>query len=224
MEDLNYKKECGPQIIHRSRTRINSQTTALAILQCTERRLLKNPEQVYTEQIQDMVKRQVAKKLSTTEEQAYNGPIHYLSHHEVMKPDSESTPCRIDFNSSLKYMNHTLNEYWAKGPDLLNNLLSILVRFRENEVAGDISKMYHAVKISEVDQYTHRILWRDIECNRSPDIYVLTSVSFGDKPAGAIASLALRNTADIYSEEYPLASQTIIKNTYMDDVIQCHQP
>ena len=79
--------------------------------------------------------------------------------------------------------------------------------------------MYHAVKISEVDQHTHRFLWRDIECNRSPDIYVITSVSFGDKPAEAIASLALRKTADIYSEEYPLASQTIIKNMYMDDVI-----
>ena len=45
-------------------------------------------------------------------------------------------------------MGHVLNDYWAKGLDLLNNLLGVLIRFRENEIVlmGDISKMYHTVK------------------------------------------------------------------------------
>ena len=57
-------------------------------------------------------------------------------------------------------MGHVLNEYWAKGQDLLNSLLGILVRFRENEVAsiGDIKKMYHTVKTTVLDQHTHRFL------------------------------------------------------------------
>ena len=98
--------------------------------------------------IDDMVKRGVAKRLSSSEVQEYNGPIYYLRHHEVMKPDSDSTPCRLVFNSSAKYMNNTLNDYWAKGPDLLNNLFGFLISFRVNEVAivGDISKMYHTLK------------------------------------------------------------------------------
>ena len=105
-----------------------------------------------------------------------------------MTPDSESTPRRIVINSSARYMNNTLKDYWAKGPDLLNNLLGFLIRFRVNEVAivGDISKMYHTVKTSVLDQQTHRFLWWDMESNRSPNIYVITSVSSEDKPAGAI--------------------------------------
>ena len=57
-------------------------------------------------------------------------------------------------------MGHVLNEYWAKGPDLLNNLSGVLIRFRDNRVAyiGDIKKMYHTVKTSELDQHTHQFL------------------------------------------------------------------
>ena len=97
----------------------------------TERRLAKNSEhaKAYKEQIQDMVNRGVARKLTKTELRNYKGPIHYISHHEVLKPDSKSTPVRTVFNSSAKYMGHVLNEYWAKGPDLLNNLLAVLLRF-----------------------------------------------------------------------------------------------
>lgn len=95
-------------------------------------------------------------------------------------------------------MGYTLNDFWIKGPDLLNNLLDILLRFREGNVGvvGDIRKMYHSVKISPLDQHTHRFLWRDLEEREPPDTYVMTSVSFGDKPAGAIAMLAMRKTAE----------------------------
>ena len=50
-------------------------------------------------------------------------------------------------------MGHVLNEYWAKGPDLLNSLLGILIRFRENEIAfiGDIWKMYNTDKMGAIE-------------------------------------------------------------------------
>jgi len=122
-------------------------TSALSMMKSLERRLTKHTEhsQVYQDQIQDMIDRGVAEKLDQDELSTYTGPVYYLSHHEVLKPDSESTPCRIVFNSSSKFKGHVLNEYWAKGPDLMNNLLGVLVRFRENcvAVAGDIRKMYH---------------------------------------------------------------------------------
>ena len=123
----------------------DNRKVALAMLASTERRLAKSPVHatVYDNQVKDMVNREVARKLSKDEIDNYKGPVHYISHHEVLKPDSKSTPVRIVFNSSANYMGHVLNDYWAKGPDLLNNLLGVLIRFRENEVAfmGDISKM-----------------------------------------------------------------------------------
>jgi len=74
-----------------------------------------------------MIDRDVARKQTREEFQKYKGPAHYISHYEVPKPDSKSTPVRIVFNSSPNYMGHVLNEYWAKGPDLLNSLLGILM-------------------------------------------------------------------------------------------------
>ena len=201
----------------------NNYSQALAMLKSTERRLQKNPEHadMYAAQIDDMIERKVARKLSKREIQEHSGPVFYVSHHEVMKPDSESTPCRIVFNSSLKYNNHMLNDYWVKGPDLVNNLLGVLIRFRENlvGVAGDVRKMYHSVKISELDQHTHRFLWREMRNDRKPDEYVITAVSFGDKPAGAIASLALRKTAELNADQYPEAAKTITNNSYVDDIL-----
>ena len=86
----------------------DNKKAAFAKLISTERRLAKNSEhaKVYKEQIQDMVNRGVARKLTKTELRNYKGPIHYISHHEVLKPDSKSTPVRIVFNISANYIVH----------------------------------------------------------------------------------------------------------------------
>ena len=195
---------------------------ALKILESTERRLLNNAEyaKMYCNQIKDMVDRKVADKLTEDELTEYEGPYYYLTHHEVLKSES-STPFRIVFNSSLNYQGQNLNDYWAKGPNLLNNLIGILLRFRERKVAmiGDIKKMYYAIKISSVDQHTHRFLWRDCDINSKPDTYIMKSISFGDKPAGNIAITALNKTAELSRSKYPEAVDIIKGNTYMDDII-----
>ena len=128
----------------------DNKKAAIGMLISTEKRQAKNARhaEVYQQKIEDMIDREVARRLSRKELEEYQGPIHYISHHEVLKPDSKSTPVRIVFNSRARYMGHTLNDYWAKGPHLLNDLLGILIRFRENQIAliGDIKKMYHTVK------------------------------------------------------------------------------
>lgn len=112
-----------------------------------------------------------SRKLSKQELKEY-GPIHYISHHEVQRPESKSTPVRIVFNSSAVFRGHRLNDYWVKGPDFLNDLLGVVLRFRENEVAfiGDISKMYHRIRTPEADQHVYRFPWRNLQTDREPDI------------------------------------------------------
>lgn len=113
-------------------------------------------------------------------------------------------------------MGHVLNEYRTKGPDLLNSLLGILVRFRENEVAfiGDIKKMYHTIKTTVLDQHTYRFPWRDMVTDRAPDTYVIQRVSFGDKSSATIATMALSKTAEMGSEQYPDAAKIVKNNTH----------
>ena len=86
-----------------------------------------------------------------------------------------------------------MNDYWIKGPDLLNSLFRVILRFRENAVAicGDISKVYHRNLIPERDQHVHCFLWRNMETNRDPDVYVKTVLTFGDNPAPAMAQISL---------------------------------
>ena len=175
----------------------------------------------YQSEMEDMVRRGIARKLSDREIRDYNGPVHYIHHHEVLKPESSSTPLRIVFNSSASYMGQKLNEFWAKGPNILNNLLGVLFRFRQEKIAiaGDISKMYHTIKISILDQHTHRFLWRDLDSSRPPDHYVLNSVTFGDRPIGVIATLALRQTVHKFGSEFPEVKDMIMDNTYVDDIL-----
>ena len=58
-----------------------------------------------------------SRQLCKQELEDYNGPIHYISHHEVLRPESKSTPVRIVFNSSAVFRGHRLNDYWMKEPD-----------------------------------------------------------------------------------------------------------
>ena len=200
----------------------NNYEQVLKKLESTERRLLKNPKHAesYDMQIKEMETMGFARKLTQEELESYNGPVHYISHHAVVRPEKKSTPVRIVFNSSATYKGHTLNDYWYKGPDLLNSLFGVILRFRENPVAvcADISKMYHRVTIPIYDQQVHRFLWRSLEEEREPDTYIKTVLTFGDRPSPTMAMVALRKTAELNAADEPKAAESIIKNTYMDDI------
>ena len=124
---------------------------AFYTLKAMEKRFSLNPElaALYKHQIDNMVTRGVARKITTEEMSSYDGSFYYISHHAVLKPESKSTPCHIVFNSSANFH--------AKGPDMLNNLSGVLMRFREERVAfvGHISKMFHSIEIPLIDQMTH---------------------------------------------------------------------
>ena len=172
-----------------------------------------------------MIKRHVCRKLDFKEIQEYKGPTYYIAHHAVLNPESKSTPppppCRIVFNSSAKFSGHILNDYLEKGPDMLNNLLGIILRFREERVGmvGDISKMYHSIEISPFDQMTHCFLWRNLEYDREPETFAMQVVNFGDRPSATIAMVALRKTTEMFTTLHREASEIIISNSYMDDIV-----
>ena len=100
---------------------------------------------------------------STKEEiKNYKGPVHYISHIAIVRPEKKSTPVRMVFNSSPVFEGHQLNDYSMNGLNMLNNLFGVVLRCREKEVAlvGDISNVYHRVLIPTHDQHVHCVLWR----------------------------------------------------------------
>ena len=153
-----------------------------------------------------MIDRGVARRL-TKEIEDYNGPVFYISHHEVLRPESKTTPCRIVFNSSANFHGHVLNEYYAKGPDMLNNLLGVLLTFRGPiAIIGDSAIMFYSIDILLLDQMTHRFLWRDLDERMEPGTYVMSAVNMGDRPPGTMAIATLRKTAEMSRDVFPRSS------------------
>ena len=52
-----------------------------------------------------------SRKLWNEELETYNAPVHYVSDHEVLRPESKSTPLRIVVDSSAVYKRHRFNNY-----------------------------------------------------------------------------------------------------------------
>ena len=202
----------------------NNYNTALATLRNTERILSKDPKwaETYEEQMKDMVDRHVARKLTTQELEQWNGPLFYISHLAVVNPRSKSTPVRIVFNSSQSHHGVSLNSCLAKGPDAyINNLVGILLPWREEHVAfvGDLRKMFNSIHLKLLEQHCHRFLWRDMDTEREPDIYVMERVNMGDSPAPAISTEAVYKTATLFEDESPEAAELLRKSSYVDDLI-----
>ena len=168
-----------------------------------------------------MLDKYVCRPISQVEHDLYNGPKYFITHHGIKKPESKSTPYRIVFNSSLKYLNTSLNDFYVKGPSGLNNILGLQLRFCEEAVAMmcDLAKMYHSIQLSLRDQMTHIFLWRDMKQDAPVQMYVMTALNFGDRPSGSIASAALDMTASMSENEYPEACKMIKNNSYMDDIL-----
>ena len=58
-----------------------------------------------------------------------------------------------------------------------------------------------------------------MDTSRTVDQYVLTSVTFGDRPSGAIPTSAMRMTANLYEEEYLDAAKLVRDGSYVDNLL-----
>ena len=176
----------------------------------------------YKLQIQDMLERGVARHVSSEELAAYKGTVNYLPHLAVKNPKSESTPVRIVFDASRPQGGGpSLNTILAKGPDrFLNNLAEVIIRFRNGvwAVKGDVKKMYNCVALEPEDCYVQCFLWRDLDCTREPETFQVIVNNIGVKPAGCIATLAFYGSADHFKEQFPVTSDQLKKNSYVDDI------
>jgi hypothetical protein len=90
---------------------------------------------------------------------------HYLPHRPVFKPESLTTPERPFFDASCRTgKNPSLNQCLEKGPNMLELIPSILLRFRSRMigVVADIRKAFQMVGVSEDDRNYHKFLFSEI--------------------------------------------------------------
>lgn len=91
----------------------------------------------------------------TDGEEAWYLPIFGVYHPK--KP----TQIRVVFDSSAKCDNVSLNDVLMTGPDLINSLLGVLLRFRKDLVAitADIQQMFYCFVVSEKHRNFLRFFW-----------------------------------------------------------------
>lgn len=204
----------------------NNRQAVKATFRNTEARLAKEPlwKAAYGEQINDMVARGATVKLTREQIKAWNGPVWYISHLVAPNPHSSSTPVRIVWNSSQEFKGMSLNNLLHKGPDVLNPIRGVLLRFRSGlyVALGDVRKMYNSVWLKDQEVHLHRFLWRDDPKEEIAD-FAVVRVNIGDKPAGCIAQVAMRETANLPQFESMIPERHILtEDCYVDDILTSH--
>ena len=77
----------------------------------------------------------------------------YLPHHPVINPNKPGKVRRV-LNGAAKFHGTSLNKSLLTGPDLLQNLIHVLLRFRQHQFAvfADIEGMFLQVGVPDCDQ------------------------------------------------------------------------
>ena len=143
----------------------------------------------------------------------------YVPHHPVLNPNKPGKVRRI-LNGASRFHGNSLNNSLLVGPDLLQRLLFVLMRFREHKyaISADIEGMFMQVGLLESDQRSLRFLWRD---NPKSDVSVFqyTRHIFGAKDSPTCADYALRRTVVDNQDRYPDAAYTVLNNFYMENYL-----
>ena len=135
--------------------------------------------------------------------------------------DKSTRKVRIVFDGAAKCDGISLNDMIHAGPKLQQDLFNVLVRFRRNPVgvACNVKEMYLQIEIKEQDRSHFQLFWRDLDPNREPDVFEFSRVVFGKNSAPMESQFFGQENARRKQDRYPLATETVLKSTYMDNSI-----
>lgn len=171
----------------------------------------------YSRNIKDMLSKGYAEPCPPRDD--IGAPLWYLPHFGVVNPN-KPLKLRVVHDAAAKSCGISLNSLLLAGPDLLQSLFGILLRFREGKVAltADIREMFPQIKIIANDRDAQRFLWRDSP-NEPIQTYRMSSMIFGAVSSPFTALYIKNKNALELQDRYPKAAQAIIFDHYMDDFI-----
>ena len=127
-----------------------NKSLALSRFSSLEKKFEQNPEftNKYKDTINDYVNKNHAVKL--TQEKSKNVTPITVQHHGVVNINKPGK-VRVVFDAAPEFQNNSLNKNLLKGPDYLNSLVGILLRFHRDKFAvmADIEQMYLQIKVKE---------------------------------------------------------------------------
>ena len=150
------------------------------------------------------------------------GRTWYVPHQGVLNPNKGKI--RVVFDCSSQYKGNSINQNLLSGPDLTNQLIGVLHKFRLEPVAfmADMQAMYNQVKVPESQRSCLRYLWRkESDINSEIVDHEMCVHLFGAVSSPSSSNYALKRTAVDNSSSFGVdASETVMKNFYVDDLLK----
>ncbi|XP_066934903.1 uncharacterized protein [Clytia hemisphaerica] len=181
---------------------------------------------MYQNNISSYLEKGYARRLEVSEVEERTDRTWYLPHHGVIEPHKPGK-IRTVFDAAAEVAGTSLNKSLFTGPDLLNSLIGILLRFRRYKVAvtADIEAMFHRVHLNEGDTDAVRFLWRDDPNSKSPpEHYKMLVHIFGATDSTCCSAYALRRAALDQQQDFSdRVIKTVLKSFYVDDLLKSVQ-
>ena len=201
-----------------------NRSLAEARLQYLKRRFHRDPELEvkYRAVIEDCVVKGYARRLSKEEAAAVSNITWYIPHHAVTNPNKPGK-VRVVFDPAAKYNGTSLNDQLLQEPCLTNDLIGVLIRFREEEVvfSADVEGMFYQTNVTPSDTDALRFLWWPGSIEDRPEDYKMLVHIFRAKSSPCCANKALNKTAQDNEDNYlQEVVQTVRRNFYVDDVFK----
>ena len=122
----------------------------------------------YKEFMNTLMRNGYAKKSTDS---ATEGKCWYIPHHGVYN-ENKPNKIRVVFDCSTEYQGKSLNNELMSGHDLTNQIIGVLIRFRQEPIAimADIESMFYQVCVPEKHQNFLRFLWwenNNLDCDPS---------------------------------------------------------
>lgn len=149
-----------------------------------------------------------------------NSRSHYLPHHPVFKPDSVTTKIRPVFDASCKVnRSPSLNDCLIKGPNLIEEIPSILLRFRENciGVTSDIRRAFLQIGLQREDRDFLRFLWW--EKDNVVKVLRHARVVFGVRSSPFLLGAVISAHLSQVPEEQSSIAQKLSRSFYIDNCV-----
>ncbi|XP_066932794.1 uncharacterized protein [Clytia hemisphaerica] len=186
-----------------------------------------NPDffEMYAKNISSYLEKGYIRKLSDEEALCRTATTWYIPHHGVTRVNKPGK-VRMVFDAAAQSHGESLNSNLYSGPDLLNSLLGVLLRFRRHRVAvvADIEAMFCQVRLKKADMDANRFLWRDDpKSHKPPDHYKLLVHIFGLTDSPCAATYALQRAARDQANDYPPeVIKAVLRNFYVDDLLMSY--
>ena len=105
---------------------------------------------MYTATVNDYIQKGYAKEFPDVARDSKR--VWYLPHHPVIN-EHKPGKIRVVFDCAAKFKDVSLNSQLLQGPDLINSLVGVLIRFRQDHIAlaADVEAMFHQIRVKVYD-------------------------------------------------------------------------